>query len=104
MITKFLSKEIVPTTEENYHLDEFELFRASYPNGHKHKEDLKKMLVQHNIRIISYYYSQLTLPRMSQLVNADKDFCEEELCTLNNEKVINCRVDRISGVIDFRSI
>lgn len=23
---------------------------------------------------------------------------------LNNEKVIGCRVDRISGVIDFRSI
>ena len=41
---------------------------------------------------------------MSELVNAEKDFCEEELCTLNNEKVINCRVDRINGVIDFKPI
>ena len=62
------------------------------------------MLVQHNIRVISHYYSQLTLERMGSLVNAEKDFCEEELCALNNNKVISCRVDRISGIIDFRPI
>ena len=70
----------------------------------KHREDLKKMLVQHNIRVISKYYSELSLQRMSELVNAEKDFCEQELCALNNEKVISCRVDRISGVIDFKPI
>lgn len=62
------------------------------------------MLVQHNIRVISHYYSQLSMQRMGELVNAEKDFCEEELCTLNNERVISCRVDRISGVIDFRPV
>lgn len=35
------------------------------------------MLVQHNIRIISKYYGQLTLHRVSQLLNVERDYCEE---------------------------
>lgn len=34
------------------------------------------MLTQHNIRIISKYYTQLTLRRMSDLINVEKDYCE----------------------------
>jgi hypothetical protein len=62
------------------------------------------MLVQHNIRIISKYYGRLTLRRISQLLNQDKDFCEEELCALNNLGLIKCRVDRIDDTVDFRPI
>ena len=35
------------------------------------------MLAQHNIRVISKYYGQLTLNRISQLLNVDRDYCEE---------------------------
>ena len=35
------------------------------------------MLIQHNIRIIAKYYSELTLQRLSELNNADKSYCEE---------------------------
>lgn len=66
--------------------------------------ELRRMLVQHNIRIISKYYGELTLNRVSELLNVERDFCEEELCTLNNKHVISCRIDRIDGVIDFRPI
>jgi 26S proteasome regulatory subunit N5 len=62
------------------------------------------MLVQHNIRVISKYYGQLTLNRVSQLLAVDRDYCEEELCTLNNLSTISCRIDRIDGVIDFRPV
>lgn len=62
------------------------------------------MLVQHNVRIISKYYGQLTLNRVSQLLNVERDYCEEEICSLNNAKTISCRIDRIDGVIDFRPV
>lgn len=62
------------------------------------------MLTQHNVRIISKYYSQLSLQRMSELINVEKDYCEEELCILNNDKVISCRVDRIRDIIDFKPV
>ena len=62
------------------------------------------MLVQHNIRIVSKYYGQLTLERLSQLIEVEKDYCEEELCTLNNNETISCRIDRIDGTIDFRPV
>lgn len=53
-----------------------------------HVSQLKRMLVQHNIRIVSKYYGQLSLDRLSQLLEVEKDYCEEELCTLNNNKTI----------------
>jgi 26S proteasome regulatory subunit N5 len=62
------------------------------------------MVTQHNIRIISKYYSQLTLQRMSALIRVAKDYCEEELCVLNNEKVINCRVNRTKDTVDFKPV
>lgn len=62
------------------------------------------MLTQHNIRIISKYYSQLTLSRMSQLIKVDKLYCEEELCILNNSKVVNCRIDRFNDIVDFKPV
>lgn len=62
------------------------------------------MLVQHDIRIIAKYYGELTLTRVSQLLRVEKEYCEEEVCTLNNQHVIACRIDRIDGVIDFRPI
>lgn len=34
----------------------------------------------------------------------DKSYCEEELCVLNNNKVIACRIDRISDLIDFKPV
>jgi 26S proteasome regulatory subunit N5 len=69
-----------------------------------HRAELKRMLVQHNIRIISKYYGQLTLERVSQLLQVERDYCEEELCCLNNLHTISCRIDRIDGIIDFKPI
>ena len=42
--------------------------------------------------------------RVSELLNVEIGYCEEELCTLNNSKTISCRIDRIDGVIDFRPV
>lgn len=70
----------------------------------KHRLELRRMLTQHNIRIISKYYSQLTLQRMSELIKVEKHYCEEELCVLNNEKVISCRVNRTRDTVDFKPV
>ncbi len=62
------------------------------------------MLVQHNVRIISKYYGELTLTRVSELLKVEREYCEEQICALNNKKVISCRIDRIDGVIDFKPV
>lgn len=62
------------------------------------------MLVQHDIRVIARYYSEISLARVAQLLRVEQDYCEEELCALNNSGVIRCRIDRIAGVVDFRPI
>lgn len=61
------------------------------------------MLVQHNIRIISKYYSNLSLTRLAALTNINTEFCEEELCKLNIEKLVSCKIDRIDDMIQFNS-
>jgi len=76
MIESFLSEEIIECNIESYTLKDFPLFNDGFENCGKHKEELKRMLVQHNVRIISKYYSRVTLSRISTLNNVDKDYCE----------------------------
>lgn len=104
IINRFLSEEIVSCQLDQYSIESFQLFRDSYPNHENHRAELKRMLVQHNIRVISKYYGQLTLERVSQLLQVERDYCEEELCCLNNLHTISCRIDRIDGIIDFKPI
>lgn len=77
LINKLLSEEIISCNISDYNTSAFELFRDSYENTSSHLEELKRMLVQHNVRIISKYYGELTLTRVSELLKVDREYCEE---------------------------
>ena len=65
---------------------------------------LRGIQKEHNIRFISKYNGTITFTHVQQLNQIDKAYCEEELCALNNRKVISCRIDRKDDLVDFRSI
>jgi 26S proteasome regulatory subunit N5 len=62
------------------------------------------MLIQHDLRVISKYYSTLRLARVAELLRVEPEACEDELCVLNNAGAMRCRIDRIDGVVDFTPI
>lgn len=70
-------------------------------DGQKRWSDLKARVVEHNIRIMSKYYSRVTVRRMSQLLDLTPQETEETLSTLVSKKTVWAKVDRLEEVVSF---
>lgn len=71
------------------------------PAGQKRWSDLKARVVEHNIRIMSKYYSRLTLRRMSQLLDLTPQETEDTLSSLVVKKTVWAKVDRLEEIVSF---
>lgn len=54
-----------------------------------------------NIRVISNYYTRITLSRLCELLKLGTDQTEEYLSLLANNNALTVKIDRPSGVIHF---
>ncbi|ODN95273.1 26S proteasome regulatory subunit N5 [Cryptococcus wingfieldii CBS 7118] len=68
----------------------------------KRWEELHKRVVEHNIRVVATYYSRITLPRLSALLDLPPLTTERTLCQLVTSKTVYARIDRPAGIVDFR--
>jgi len=64
-------------------------------------EDLHVRVVQHNIRVISTYYSNITMDRLAQLLELPMDQTEKHVCDMVVEGTMWCRIDRLNGIATF---
>lgn len=70
--------------------------------GDKRFEELHKRIIEHNIRTISKYYTRIQLSRMSQLLDLEDSVTEASLCKMVVEKQVFAKIDRPSGIVDFK--
>ncbi|XP_076661866.1 regulatory particle non-ATPase 5 [Halictus rubicundus] len=78
-----------------------EVFSPSTEEGRKRWADLRNRVVEHNIRIMAKYYTNITLTRMAELLDLPVKETEACLCNLVETGVINARTDRLAGVVRF---
>jgi len=64
--------------------------------------DLRKRVVEHNIRVVADYYSRITYKRLSQLLDLSADEAEKFVSNLVVAKVIFAKIDRPNGIINFK--
>jgi len=64
--------------------------------------DLHKRIVQHNIRVLSGYYSRVTSARLSELLRLPSSTAEVLLSELVSSKQLYAKIDRPKGVVEFR--
>lgn len=76
-------------------------FDSSDEKGQERWNDLKNRVVEHNIRIMSMYYTRITLQRMSELLGLSKTETEEALSQLVVSGVVRSKIDRPDGVVHF---
>merc|ERR1712226_370570 len=69
--------------------------------GQKRWADLKKRVVEHNIRIMATYYTRITLKRMANLLALTEAETEDFLSTMVVNKTVDAKTDRLDGVVDF---
>lgn len=77
----FMCKELINfdafSKEFGKDLLEFDVFNQETAHGKKCWAELKNRLIEHNIRIISNYYTRIHLKRMSELLDLPAEKCEE---------------------------
>jgi 26S proteasome regulatory subunit N5 len=69
--------------------------------GQKRQEDFMTRVTEHNLMVISKYYSRLSLDRLSMLLNLPVDDAEEHLANLVINDAIKAKIDRPAGIVHF---
>ncbi len=60
------------------------------------------LILLQNIRIVSQYYTRITLTRLTSLLDLTQQQTEEILCRLVVSGTVWARIDRPAGIINFR--
>lgn len=77
------------------------VFDLNDEKGRKRWSDLKKRIIEHNIRVISKYYLRIRLNRLNMLLDLDENETEEYLSNLVTSGVIYARIDRPAQTVSF---
>jgi len=65
-------------------------------------EVLRSRIIEHNVRIVSKYYTQMTFARFCELLSTTEEEAEAVLSRLVVQETIHARIDRPAGCISFR--
>jgi 26S proteasome regulatory subunit N5 len=78
-----------------------EVFGVDDPQGPKRWEDLRKRVIEHNVRVVAKYYTRIRMDRLKTLLDLDEDETETYLSKLVCEKTVNAKIDRPAGIVTF---
>lgn len=69
--------------------------------AHQRWEDLRKRVIEHNVRVVAKYYTRIRMPRLCQLLNLTEDETEKYISDLVTAKTIYAKIDRPARIISF---
>lgn len=72
--------------------------------GEKAAEDLRQRVIEHNILVISKYYSRITLKRLADLLCLSIQEAEKHLSDMVVSKALVAKVDRPMGIVCFQVV
>ncbi|XP_020413592.1 26S proteasome non-ATPase regulatory subunit 12 homolog A [Prunus persica] len=107
----FLFKQVVTnevikwTSLWNTYKDEFESEKSMLGGslGDKAAEDLRQRIIEHNILVVSKYYSRITLKRVAELLCLSVQEAEKHLSDMVVSKAPVAKIDRPIGIICFQT-
>jgi len=104
LIKQFCTKEIIhwTTLQERFATEmaaETEIFGGE--KGTKRVNDLKLRVIEHNMLVISTYYSRISLARLAELLCLSAEDTEKHLSSCVVDKSVSAKIDRPAGLVDF---
>jgi len=78
------------------------IFSPTTEDGNKRWADLKIRVVEHNIHVMSKYYTRVHIKRMAALLDLTEAETEEFLSNLVVSKTVEAKIDRRDGVVSFQ--
>jgi 26S proteasome regulatory subunit N5 len=64
-------------------------------------EALRHRVIEHNVRVIAKYYTRITFPRLTELLDLSEEETEKYISDLVTKKTVFARIDRPARVVDF---
>jgi 26S proteasome regulatory subunit N5 len=69
--------------------------------AHKRWEDLRKRVIEHNVRVVAKYYTRIRMPRLTQLLDLTEDETEKYISELVTAKTVYAKIDRPARIVNF---
>lgn len=67
----------------------------------KRWQDLRKRVIEHNVRVVSKYYTRIRMGRLTQLLDLTEDETEKYISDLVTSKTIYAKIDRPARIVSF---
>lgn len=96
-----------PMVSEQYgsHLTSTDIFSATEdpkdPKSKTRYEALRHRVIEHNVRVIAKYYTRITFPRLTSLLDLTEEETEKYISDLVTKKTVYARIDRPARVVSF---
>ncbi|KAI4261796.1 MAG: hypothetical protein L6R35_007400, partial [Caloplaca aegaea] len=102
LLKQFTIPELMrwPVIAETYgpHLCSTDVFSAAHedadPKAHTRWQDLRKRVIEHNVRVVAKYYTRIKFPRLTQLLDLDEEETEKYISELVTAKTVYAKIDR----------
>ena len=104
-----------PTVREQYgpHLCSTDIFSADKPSNttpdseeskaYDRYEALRNRVIEHNVRVIAKYYTRITFPRLTTLLDLSEEETEKYISDLVCKKTVYARIDRPARIVNFET-
>ena len=69
--------------------------------AHQRWEDLRKRVIEHNVRVVAKYYTRIGIGRLTQLLDLDEEETERYISQLVTAKTVYAKIDRPARVVSF---
>ncbi|GAV88711.1 PCI domain-containing protein [Cephalotus follicularis] len=105
LLKQLVTMEVIQWTSLwNSYKDEFENEKDLLGGSlvHKAAEDLRQRIIEHNILVVSKFYSRITLKRIAELLCLSIQEAEKHLSDMVVSKALVSKIDRPMGIVFFQ--
>ncbi|TQW00631.1 hypothetical protein V2A60_001697 [Cordyceps javanica] len=64
-------------------------------------QDLRKRVIEHNVRVVAKYYTRVQMGRLTELLDLTEDETEKYISELVTSKTVYARIDRPARIVSF---
>lgn len=105
LVKSFITQELMrwPIIKDVYskELEKSEFFNNKDKANEQHWKDLRNRVIEHNLRVVSTYYTRITILRLNQLLDLEETETEHFISTLVNQGTIFAKINRPAKVVSF---
>lgn len=88
------------------HLCETDVFntqasQSSEDQSFQRWQDLKKRVIEHNVRVVAKYYTRIEMGRLTELLDLTEEETEKYISDLVTLKTIYAKIDRPARLVSF---